>query len=60
MTPTLYRYRCFCGQTGRGYKDGNLAVVFGERHVSDPKRKLGIGHTYRIYERTTEGTWRPT
>jgi hypothetical protein len=59
MKPTLYRYRCFCGHTGRGYADGNLAIVYGERHVTDPKRKLHLPHTYRIYKRTTDG-WTPT
>lgn len=55
---TLYRYRCTCGHTGRGYVDGNLAIVFGERHVTDPKRRRGIHHSYRTQERQPDGTWR--
>jgi hypothetical protein len=55
---TLYRYRCFCGHKGRSLADGNLAIAGGEQHVTDPKSKLGINHTYRIYERQADGVWK--
>lgn len=55
----LYRYTCSCGHRGRGYSDGNLAIVYGEQHITDPKRKIGLHHTYRIQQRV-DGTWRAT
>lgn len=51
----LYRYRCTaCGHKGRGYKDGNLAIVYGEQHVTNERNS---GHRYLLEERQASGTW---
>lgn len=40
----MWRWECSCGKHGRFYRDGNLAVLFGERHANRSR----YGHAVRL------------